>query len=341
MTTNTADFDPAAKEAALRAESESWDTSVTEPARPGDIPIIDVSDFLATGSDESLAAVAGQLATACETVGFWQLIGHDIDRGLIEETFDAVRRFHALPLETKERVRLDRPDHPLGGVGYLPVKNRKLPTRATGNLNEAFLMKRAAGIGDDDNQWPDDAEAPGFKAAVLAFADAVEGLALRLLPIYAAALGMERDYFAEGFTHPFWRLRMTHYPPDDGLRTDDGEFGIAPHVDTTFFTLLLQDSPGLTIYSHPRERWIEAPLVENAFVVNSGELLKQWTNDRYLSVRHFANGDGASSRYSIPFFFNANGDYPMEPIPTCVDDDHPAKYPVISYDESQAVAQGE
>jgi len=82
-------------------------------------------------------------------------------------------------------------------------------------------------------------------------------------------------------------------------------------------------------------------VVENAFVVNSGELLKQWTNDRFLSVRHFANVRGDQDRYSIPFFFNANADYPMECVPTCCSADNPPRYPAISYNESQAVVQGE
>lgn len=339
------DFDPADKERLLRAESESWDTSSPQPAEPGDIPIIDVSSYLSAGSAESLSEVAAKLREACETVGFWQMVGHDMPAGLIDSTFDAVRSFHALPLETKRMIQMDRPEHPLGGVGYLPVKNRKLPARATGNLNEAFLAKRGRDVSLDDNQWLAEADAPGFREAVETYAAAVESLALRILPIYAAALGMEADHFAPGFTDPFWRLRMTHYPPDDAVRESNDEFGIAPHVDTTFFTLLLQDGPGLTIYSHVRECWIKAPVVENAFVVNSGELLKQWTNDRFLSVRHFVNREngvqGSASRYSIPFFFNANSDYPMEPIPTCVTADRPAKYPTISYDQSQAVAQGE
>ena len=75
--------------------------------------------------------------------------------------------------------------------------------------------------------------------------------------------------------------------------------------------------------------------------MNSGELLRQWTNDRYLSVRHFANNAAAGSRYSIPFFYNAAADYPMECLPTCQGPGNPPKYPTISYEQSQAAAQGE
>ena len=107
-------------------------------------------------------------------------------------------------------------------------------------------------------------------------------------------------------------------------------------------TLLLQDSPGLVIHSAKHRQWIKPPQIENAFVVNSGELLKQGSNDRFLSTRHFANNAAAGqSRYSIPFFFNATADYPMACLPSCHDEQNPPKYPTISYLESQAVVQGE
>ena len=132
--------------------------------------------------------------------------------------------------------------------------------------------------------------------------------------MYAVALDLDPDFFTPAFQYPFWRLRLSHYPPDPP--GPDGAFGIAPHVDTTVFTLLLQNGPGLTIFHEGRQRWIEAPVIDGAFVVNSGELLRQWTNDRFLSTRHFANNRSPNSRYSVPFFFNATADYQMACLPT-------------------------
>jgi isopenicillin N synthase-like dioxygenase len=333
-------FDPEQKEYELRREADSWDTSAPIAAKFADIPVVDISDYLATKSDTSLRNVAQILGNACESVGFYQLVGHSIDKQMINETFDAVEKFHALPLKAKRAILMDRSDWPIKGVGYMPVGERKLPRRKKGNLNEAFLMKGSENIAFADNQWPDETIIPGFKKTVQSYAKAITSLALDLLPVYAVALGLEKNYFKEAFEKPFWRLRMTHYPAFDQGRGDD-EFGIAPHVDTTFFTLLLQGSPGLTIYNPREDNWIRVPYIDGAYIVNSGELLKQWTNDRYLSTRHFANSDGKASRYSIPFFFNASADYPMECLPTCFSKDNPPKYPTISYEQSQAAAQGE
>ena len=233
----------------------------------------------------------------------------------------------------------DQPGWPVG-VGYLPVNNRKLPARDKGNLNESLVFKRDHRHGLDDNRWPDESSLPGFRHTIESYIAEIEALAKRLLPVYARSLGLERNFFDAAFTRPLYRMRLTRYPIVPDKAAD--EYGISPHVDTTFFTLLAQNSPGLVIYSEPRRCWIHAPVVENAFIVNTGELLKQWTNDRYLSVKHFAdNNTGRESRYSIPFFFNANPDYRMTCIPTCCDADNPPKYPPFSYLESQGVVQGE
>ena len=330
-------FDPAAREAELRSESESWDTSAPAPAGDGDIPIIDVARWFATDDPVDLATVAAELRTASEEVGFFQLTGHGFDALLMDGAFEANRAVHALSPDHKESIAMDRPGWPVGGVGHMGVGNRKLPARAAGNRNEAFLIKHGGEIEFNDNQWLDEAALPGFRATVEAYAHAVRALAYRLVTIYAVALELEADYFDAAFEDPFFRLRFSHYPAKD----DTEAFGIAPHVDTTFFTLLRHDGPGLTIFHAPRQEWIVAPVVADAFVVNGGELLRQWSNDRFRSARHYANNLSDRSRYSIPFFFNADADYVMETLPTCHGPDNPVRYAPVSYRQSQAAAQGE
>ncbi len=333
-------FDAVAKERQLRAESDSWDTTRLEDAGRGDIPVIDLQPYFSDPRDETLAPVAEQLRAACEGVGFFSIVGHQVPDSLVSTAFDFTRRFHALPLDEKQAIAMDRPAWPLGGVGYLPVKHRKLPARSKGNLNEAFIVKCDHRLAMDDNQWPAEEILPGFRETVERYAAALEALGKQLLPIFASALEMPPDFFDEAFVSPLYRLRMTHYPPVKAK--PDDEFGIAPHVDTSFCTILAQDRPGLSIFSERRRQWIKAPLLDKAFIVNSGELLRQWSNDRFISVKHFANNNtGEQSRYSIPFFLNANSDYRMSCIPSCCGPDNPPRYPPISYAESQAVVQGE
>ena len=294
--------------------------------------------WVAGEEHDALEVIARELRWACEEVGFFSIVGHGVSTALVEETFSQVRSFHAQPSFVKEAIRMDRPAWPHGGMGYLPIGNNKLPSRDKLNMNEAFLVKCDHRLGMDDNQWPDPEALPQFRNTVERYAAAMVTLSKSLLPLFARALDMPADFFAAAFAEPFYRLRMTHYPSI----ADANEFGINPHVDTTFFTVLAQDKPGLAIYSERNDQWLKVPLLQDAFVVNTGELLRQWTNDRFLSTKHFAtNNTGEESRYSIPFFFNANADYVMECVPSCHDDDNPPKYPPVSYAASQAVAQGE
>lgn len=333
-------FDPNAKEQELRSQSEQWDTSKPEDARADDIPTIDLSAYFSSDSDADLDVVAEQLRIACEETGFFSIVGHHVSSKDIEQTFEQIRQFHAMPIEYKNQILMDRPEWPIGGMGYLPLKNRKLPARETGNVNEAVIVKCDDKVTMDDNQWPDASELPKFRAQIERYAAEMEKLGKRMLPVYARALNMPKTFFNDAFNNPLFRLRMTHYP---AVELDpNNAFGIAPHVDTSFCTILAQDQPGLTIFSERRKVWVNAPVVKNSFIVNTGELLKQWTNDRFLSTRHFANNNmGSQSRYSIPFFFNANPHHIMSCVPSCCSDDNPAKYPPISYAQSQGVVQGE
>lgn len=399
-------YDAEAKEAELRAEAAKWSppqTGLPRAAEPWDVPVVDVSGWLKkkkrdsceddneNGKDE-LRRLSEQIREACEdNAGFFYLVGH----GLPEEVtgcggaaagerggggrggiLGAAKDFHALPRHLKNRISMDRPDHPIGGVGYLGYNNRKLPSRETCNHNAAFVVKADHRIRlVEDNQWPPSPEEhgdddgapllPGFRGAIERYVEEMTKLAKALLPLYAVALDLDGNYFDEAFEEPFYRLRLSHYPPpasasDDESPTTNASFGISPHVDTSFFTLLLTDGkPGLAIYSPKRDEWISVPPPPrdnaDALIVNTGELLRQWSNDRFRSVPHYVRNNptpaaadddtttagAAKDRYSAAFFFNANSDYQMECLPTCRGPGNPPRYPPFSYNQSQASAQGE
>jgi len=324
----------------LARDAERWDASRAEQATEDDIPVVDVERFFATGDRRELDRLGEQLRFIGENIGFYCLVGHGIARQDFESIFDAAARFLTLPDDVKSRVMIDDPRAAAGGIGWLPRGERRLPARAKGNLNEAVLFKRDRTLRLADNPWLPESVVPGFRAAVEAYAEKIERVAKALLPLYAVALELDPDWFEPTFRAPFYRLRMTRYA--DTSHADMDEYGIAPHVDTTFFTLLAQSAPGLTIYGEQRQVWLQAPVIPDALVVNTGELLKQWSNDRFVSVKHFVPPHrGKQDRYSVPFFFNATADHPMECLPTCQGPDNPPRYPPISYLESQAAAQRE
>lgn len=160
----------------------------------------------------------------------------------------------------------------------------------------------------------------------------MEGLGRRLLPLYATALGMAPDWFEAAFADAMYTLRMTHYPPAEPLSPED-EWGLAPHSDTSFLTLLAQNRiPGLSLRL-PDGEWVDAPAPQGAFLVNGGVLLRRWTNERFLATPHRVINRSGGERYAIPFFMDAARDWPIDPVPTTVDAAHPRLHPTTSYAE--------
>jgi isopenicillin N synthase-like dioxygenase len=305
-----------------------------------EIPVIDVSGVL-SGAPGAVERAAAQLRHAYEDVGFWFMAGHDVPQSLIDRSFAEARRFHALPLETKMALKANQHN-----VGYLPMRgsttrHSKLNANNKPNLLQGFLIKRdlpadhpdviAGKLYRSQNQWPDDL--PGFRETCVAYCDAVEGLALRLLPVYASALDLPPDYFVPAFLEPQYTLRLAYYPAQEVV--EENEFGIAPHIDSTFMTLLAQNRvPGLEVRTNSG-RWIEAPAMPGTFLVNSGELLRRWTNDRFIATPHRVINRSGGDRYSIPFFFDASIDYKMSCLPSCTGPGNPPRYEPTSYMDYQ------
>ena len=304
-----------------------------------DFPVLDMADYVAKrpGARERLAET---LRDACENVGFMVAINHGVNQAEIDAMFAWAARFHALPLDAKMKLAMCR-----NFVGYLPantfvVKTSELATNREPELNEAFFMDRDRAPDDPEvlvgklfrelNKWPDPAALPGFRQAAMAYYARMEAFAGSLLPVFATALGLPPDWFDAAFVGAQATLRLTHYPP--ATNPGSAQFGISAHTDSNFLTVLPQSSlEGL--YVRPAGRkWMKAPRIPCAFVINCGDWCKRWTNDRFRSTEHLAiNPTPDRSRYAIPFFYAPHSEAPAGHIPSCVGPDRPARYEETSY----------
>jgi len=306
-----------------------------------DFPVVDLEDYL-RGKPGALDRVARQLRDALEHIGFLIVVNHGVAAELIDGIVEQARRFHAMPLVEKIKIETKR-GADSGFTGYLPsgeyvIKTSELNNNDKPDLNAAFFMDQERSLDDPEvmagklfrapNKWPQNL--PGFREFLLRYWDALEGFSRRLLPTFAAALELPPEFFDRAFDDAQCVLRLSHFPP---AKYQDNQFGLAPHTDANFFTVLPQANvEGL--YIRPQGRgWFKASRVPGSFIINSGDMCRRWTNDRFLSTAHLAVNLTDRDRYSTPFFYTPHIDYPIVCLPTCHSAANPAKYPPITYGE--------
>jgi isopenicillin N synthase-like dioxygenase len=303
------------------------------------IPVIDYGPYF-SGKPGALERVAEAVREACEKVGFFYIAGHGVPDEVVDRAFAASRTFHALPMAQKLALKLNQ-----NNIGYLPmnasVQGASTVHKATRpNQNESFFISHDRGPDHPDvvaglplrgrNQWPEGQ--PQMRADMLAYMTTLGTLCDRMLPPFAVALGMPPETFDPLFAdEAHVTLRFLHYPPQDA--DEDNLFGQAPHTDNSFMTVLARtDVPGLAVRLTSGE-WFPPPILPGTFLVNLGNMMRRYSNDRFLSTPHGVLNDSGRDRYSLAYFHSPNPAAVIAPLPSCVSAENPPKYPATVYRE--------
>jgi isopenicillin N synthase-like dioxygenase len=305
------------------------------------IPVFDLQRF----ESEDPAVVAGaarELDEICREIGFLVISNHGLAETTQQALYDAGRAFFDLPLEAKMTVR--RPHHEQNR-GYIPYGEETLARMHGGDTPPDFKEVFAIGPFDrpDDeyhseelsypnfapNLWP--GALPALEPAMKAYYLAVEDLALRLARCMGLALGLAPGWFADKLDRHGSHLRLLHYPaPSHDL--EPGQLRCGVHTDLGMMTILRNEAATGGLQVRPRgSDWIHAPAIDDTLIVNIGDLLMRWTNDRWVSTPHRvavpeAGARSHSRRLSIAYFTRPNYDAPIACIGTCTDDEHPPRY---------------
>ncbi len=307
--------------------SRADDSVASAPQAALEPSTIDVSILSGNNSSERRAATVASIEAACTTDGLFLAVGHGIEQQL-EAAFEASRGFFALPPEIKDRVpRTNR-------YGYVPdrVQARK-PEDAVGKDASSLASEYLdMGLADEfDLATVEILGCDGFTAAVRNYQDAVLGVAHQVLEALTVTLGVP-EFFASRMSAPQCRLRFLHYRPCE--ISSDGEVPVfsKPHTDYGAITVLAVDGrPGLEVLHNGVWKPVAAPA--GSLIVQLGDMLARWTNDRYRSTPHRVVGVSGTDRFSIPFFVNPDPQTVISVISSCVTADQPARYEPVTAGE--------
>jgi isopenicillin N synthase-like dioxygenase len=301
------------------------------------VPILDVSGLYSAGTT-AIREVAQALRGHLESVGFLYVSGHRVPSAAVEAVREMSKAFFALPEPEKLKLRIDR-----NFRGYLPFAGSTIVTSSVANVskpNQSESIFFLHEVAPDDphalagkplqgpNQWPDEAALPGFRAVIERYVAEMTDLARRLVNAIAIAIDLPEGGMDGCFEEPTTFLRLLHYPTQP---EEAGLFGSAPHTDYGFITLLAQDDVGGLEVKNRAGEWIAAPPIPDTFVMNVGDILARWTNDRFVSTPHRVINRSGRERYSQPFFFDPAMDEVIEALPTCVPEGGQPKYPPVRY----------
>ncbi|XP_027347633.1 protein DMR6-LIKE OXYGENASE 1-like [Abrus precatorius] len=304
------------------------------------IPLIDLSpinyqeEHTIPETVSSIQGLVKEIGSACKEWGFFQVINHKVPLDKRERIEEVAKKFFALSLEEKLKVRRDA----VNVLGYFEAEHTKnvrdWKEIYDFNVQEPTFIPPLAEPVDEqnvqfqwDNRWPENP--PEFREACQEYAEEVEKLAYKLMELVALSLGLERDRFRGFFRHNTSNIRLNHYPPCPYPHL---ALGLGHHKDTGVLTVLAQDDVGgLEVKRKSDGEWIRIKPIFNSFIINVGDMIQVWSNDAYESVEHRVMVNSERDRFSIPFFLKPALYTDVKPLEELTHDTNPPKYTSINW----------
>ena len=301
------------------------------------IPVVDLGMEGARGDLSARKALAQRIDSAFTESGFMVVVRHGVPPEMVAAMTAATNAFFRQPAAVKAEVAADLKEQVIRGFGS---RGNDLVESFTMNRLGELDPARALAPGADPrlatpNKWPSFA---GFRAAYLAYYAAMEELSAELMSLFALALDLEAEWFGPSFASHATDLTANYYPPQPSVPAA-GVGRKRAHTDWGVLTVLYQDaSPGgLEVLHRATGAWVPVPAVEGSFVVNVGDLMARWTNDRWVSTIHRVvnppREHSDKDRCSVAFFYQPAPDATISCLPSCSDERSPARYPPIRSDE--------
>ncbi|EMN4130174.1 MULTISPECIES: isopenicillin N synthase family dioxygenase [Providencia] len=283
------------------------------------LPIIDLRELDNPATQKHFYQ---KLRFIAREIGFFYLVGHAIPVEQREDLLVNMKRFFALPKTEKDKINMSHSRHFRGYTASTQENTRNQPDyREQIDIGEELP---ALALTEQDpiwwnlqgpNQWPE--ALPELKTAALAWQSAMRDIAVKLIRAFLVALELPENSFDQIIAEPAQHLlKLIHYPARDDQ--NEGGQGVGAHKDAGILTLLWQDNIG-GLQVETDNGWVDVAPLENAFVVNIGEVFELATNG-YLraNVHQVVRQKNSVSRYSIAYFITPSvfaDEVPLLPLP--------------------------
>jgi isopenicillin N synthase-like dioxygenase len=284
---------------------------------PITIPVIDISGAV---DGRSMGRAAALIDDACRSVGFFQIVGHGIDPALLDAVYATAPDLWGLPSDVKWRYH--SPEYHAFQGWYTMDDPHGVPLQEKWEIIRFDSPADAIAHGVPEryadhfrpNLWPD--AAPRFVDATRACFAATRAVGHRVMALFAVALGLPPGWFDDALCLDASYFAVNSYP---GRSTEPpGTVCIPEHADSGTLTLLHQrgNYEGLEVKLRSGDR-IAVPVIDEAVLVNIGELMVRWTGGRWVATRHrVVTGEPGTSRTSITTFHTPSVDAVITPVPT-------------------------
>ncbi|XP_047070816.1 gibberellin 2-beta-dioxygenase 6-like [Lolium rigidum] len=259
-----------------------------------DLPMIDLSR-LSSGDAKEREACAEAMARAASEWGFFQVTGHGVGRALLEEMRREQARLFRLPFDAKEKAGLLNGSYRWGNPTATSLRQL--------SWSEAFHVPLASISGEDC----DYGKLCSLRGVMQEVADAMSRVADTVAGALAESLGHRPGgptAFPAGCDGTTCFLRLNRYP---ACPFAPETFGLVPHTDSDFLTILCQDHVG-GLQLMKDSRWVAVKPRADALIVNIGDLFQAWSNNRYKSVEHKVVANSKAERFSVAYFLCPSND---------------------------------
>jgi len=284
------------------------------------IPTIDISSLVNQdfNSNKSVKTI-NKIKKACINIGFFQVIGHGINKKNIKNICNVGNKFFNSSENNKKKLAPKKWNYKNKNIyrGYFPndvngkegldIGDLKITKKYAStkkkqyieylNLKKSFDKKSIKIL----SKYFDEIFTLG------------ETLFKSIIKLYDKDINNSKLAFSRIKT--LSTLRFNYYPnqskPVEISKQDGVALGCETHVDSGIFTILYQDKKGgLQVQNRKNKKWYDIPFNKNALIVNTGLALQFLSRNKFKATNHRVLWN-KSKRMSIPFFFEPSYDFKM------------------------------